>query len=138
MKNKVVKSIIRTRMVPGVKTLIGVCLWSMLSVGWSATIVQTNAVPLQELDWVDLLDFNGFDPALGTLDSVTITLDSEMSGDMTSDKPSERRVGSWKQSDLPDPVGMTTAVSHPRRIGAMARAWPGRSSRWPKTWCRIS
>lgn len=58
----------------------------------------------------------------------------EMRGETTRVMPSMARAGSWKQSDLPEPVGMTTTASPPAMIASMGSRWPGLKEEKPK--CR--
>ena len=41
--------------------------------------------------------------------------------------------GIWKQSDLPDPVGITVSALRPANNAPMAASWPGRKASNPKT-----
>ena len=51
---------------------------------------------------------------------------SAMSGETTSVTPGRSSAGSWKQSDLPPPVGMMASVSRPEATASTISAWPGR------------
>src|SRR3989441_2583 len=60
---------------------------------------------------------------------------SAMSGDTTTVVPSSRSAGSWKQSDFPDPVGMTATRSRPSKTAAAASCCPGRNRSKPnRSW----
>ena len=50
-----------------------------------------------------------------------------MSGETTTVMPGSSSAGTWKQSDLPPPVGRTTTVSRPERMAETAASWPGRN-----------
>ena len=48
-------------------------------------------------------------------------------------RPPRTIAGSWKQSDLPLPVGMTASTSSPASVAARTSSCPGRKSEKPKT-----
>src|ERR1043166_452190 len=56
---------------------------------------------------------------------------SEMSGDTTSVNPAVMRVGSWKQSDFPAPVGSTASTLRPASSGPSTLSGCTRNARWP-------
>src|SRR5689334_12107684 len=57
---------------------------------------------------------------------------SAISGEITMQTPGRSRVGSWKHSDLPPPVGMMASTSRPRRMSLTISCWPGRKVSKPK------
>ena len=61
---------------------------------------------------------------------------SAISGDTTTVVPSSSSAGSWKQSDLPAPVGITATRSRPSSTASAASRCPGRKARRPKRSCR--
>ena len=61
---------------------------------------------------------------------------SAMSGDTTTVVPSSKSAGSWKQSDFPDPVGMTATRSRPAKTAEAASCCPGRNRSKPNFSCR--
>ena len=63
---------------------------------------------------------------------------SAISGEMTTVSPLWRSAGSWKQSDLPPPVGMMASTSRPARMAATISSCPGRKASKPKTDFRSS
>ena len=58
---------------------------------------------------------------------------SAISGETTRVRPPRTIAGSWKQSDLPLPVGMTASTSSPASVAARTSSCPGRKSEKPKT-----
>ena len=52
----------------------------------------------------------------------------EMSGEITIVSPPSTTAGTWKQTDLPAPVGRTASVSCPLRTDRTTPAWAGRKS----------
>jgi hypothetical protein len=63
---------------------------------------------------------------------------SAISGDSTTVTPSRQSAGSWKQSDLPPPVGMMASTSRPARTASTISSCPGRKPENPKTDDRIA
>ena len=58
---------------------------------------------------------------------------SAISGETTSVVPPRARPGSWKQSDLPAPVGMTSSTSCPAVTASQTASWWGRKAcRWKR------
>ena len=53
--------------------------------------------------------------------------------EVTTVSPSMTRAGIWKQSDLPDPVGITVSACRPPRSASITASWPGRNPSKPKT-----
>lgn len=53
----------------------------------------------------------------------------EISGLTTTATPPERRGGSWKHTDLPEPVPLTTRQSLPPARASAAPSWKGRRTR---------
>jgi hypothetical protein len=56
----------------------------------------------------------------------------EISGEITITSASRATAGSWKQSDLPPPVGRIASVSRPCSTEAMMSRWPRRNAPSPK------
>ena len=55
-----------------------------------------------------------------------------MSGETTTVSPGRRSAGSWKQSDLPPPVGSTAKTSLPASESRMISSCNGRKELKPK------
>ena len=58
---------------------------------------------------------------------------SAMSGETTTVSPPATSAGIWKQSDLPEPVGITVRAWRPASRAVIAGSWPGLKSSKPKT-----
>ena len=58
---------------------------------------------------------------------------SAIRGDTTTVSPSMTRAGIWKQSDLPEPVGITVSAWRPPSSASITASWPGRNPSKPKT-----
>ena len=59
------------------------------------------------------------------------------SGHTISVRPGTTSAGSWKQSDLPAPVGSTAKQSRFERHALMTWRWRGRKVAWPKSRSRL-
>ena len=68
-----------------------------------------------------------------SLSSVTWSCISATSGDTTTVSPSLTSAGTWKQSDLPEPVGITASTLRPARSASITASWPGRNASNPNT-----
>jgi hypothetical protein len=76
------------------------------------------------------VDVSGCDAA--PFERVHLVFIRAMSGETTRVSPSRKSAPSWKTSDLPAPVGMTTSVCRPSRSDCSASACPGRKEGKPK------
>ena len=61
-----------------------------------------------------------------------------MSGETTTPSPGRHSAGTWKHSDLPPPVGMSTSPEPPAITWRTISSWRPRKAGWPKTRCRTS
>ena len=57
---------------------------------------------------------------------------SATSGETTTVRPPLTRAGTWKQSDLPEPVGITASTWRPASRPSTTCSWPGRKRSKPK------
>ena len=59
---------------------------SLATAAQAASITHTDAFPLSTTNWSDMLTIPKFDPALGTLTEVSITLSGVVEGDAKYEK----------------------------------------------------
>lgn len=64
--------------------------------------------------------------------SDTWSLISALSGDITKAAPGRNTAGTWKQIDLPDPVGLTIRTERPARAAMTTGSWPSLNRCSPK------
>ena len=68
-----------------------------------------------------------------SLSAATWSCISATSGDTTTVRPFTTSAGTWKQSDLPEPVGITASALLPARSASITASWPGRNPANPNT-----
>ena len=68
-----------------------------------------------------------------SLSAATWSCISATSGDTTTVRPSPTSAGTWKHSDLPEPVGITASALRPDSSVSITASWPGRNTSNPKT-----
>ena len=57
------------------------------NLSYGVTISQTDSIPLTTTNWTDQVSFDLFNPALGTLNSVTVNLSGHVEGTAPLRKP---------------------------------------------------
>ena len=68
-----------------------------------------------------------------SLSAATWSRISATSGETTTVSPSITSAGTWKHSDLPEPVGITVSTFRPPSSASITAAWPGRNASNPNT-----